>query len=47
MTQNYQAVPERSSRAPYVGAVAFFFILILVGIMFLDSEAQTSGYAGG
>lgn len=35
MTQNYQAAPERSSRAPYVGAVAFFFLLILVGIMFL------------
>jgi RND family efflux transporter MFP subunit len=35
MTQNNQAGTERSSRAPYVGALAFFFILILVGVMFL------------
>jgi RND family efflux transporter MFP subunit len=35
MTQNFQAAPERPSRAPYVGAVAFFILLILVGITFL------------
>lgn len=35
MTQNFQGAPEQSSRKPYMGAVAFFLILILIGMMFL------------
>ncbi len=35
MTQNFQAAPEHSNRRPFVGAVAFFLILILIGVMFL------------
>jgi RND family efflux transporter MFP subunit len=35
MTQNFQAAPEHSNRKPFVGAVAFFLILILIGVMFL------------
>ena len=35
MTQSFQSGPERGSRAPYVGAVASFLILILVGVTFL------------
>ena len=35
MTQNFQGAPEHSSRKPYMGAVAFFLILILIGVMFL------------
>jgi len=35
MTQTMQADPQRSNRRPYVGAVAFFLVLIVVGILFL------------
>ncbi len=35
MTQHAQVAPERTSRGPFVGMVAFFLILIVVGVMFL------------
>jgi RND family efflux transporter MFP subunit len=35
MTQTTPANPERTSRGPYVGAVAFFLLLIVVGIVAL------------
>ncbi|WP_263368093.1 efflux RND transporter periplasmic adaptor subunit [Edaphobacter bradus] len=35
MTHNAQTGTQSSSRAPYIGAAAFFLMLILVGIMFL------------
>ena len=35
MTQSPHAAPERTSRRPYVGAVAFFLILILIGVLAL------------
>ena len=35
MTESFQAESKRSNRAPYAGALAFFLILIVVGIMFL------------
>ena len=35
MTQTTPANPERTSRSPYVGAVAFFLLLIVIGIVAL------------
>jgi RND family efflux transporter MFP subunit len=35
MTQTMQADTQSSNRRPYIGAVAFFLILILIGIIFL------------
>jgi RND family efflux transporter MFP subunit len=35
MTQTTPAKPERTSRSPYVGAVAFFLLLIVIGIVAL------------
>ncbi len=35
MTQTTPQTPERSSRTPYVGAIAFFILLIVVGLVAL------------
>ena len=35
MTQTTPANPERTSRSPYVGAVAFFLLLIVIGVVAL------------
>src|SRR5260370_12217753 len=35
MTQTTQADKQSSSRGPYIGAVAFFLILIVIGVLFL------------
>src|SRR5215472_10857522 len=35
MTNTQQAESNRPSRTPYVGAVAFFLILVVIGVMFL------------
>ncbi len=35
MTQTTPGNPERTSRSPYVGAVAFFLLLIVIGVIAL------------